>query len=68
VTTNPQAGGAVALRGYWADDHTLVARKLDLTTMQEEEWRISFSGNTIQAQIEEKVFGAYSTDLRGVAK
>lgn len=68
ITQDAQTGGQVALWGRWIDDHTLVARQFDPSTLEESEWRITFDGATLQAHIEEKVFGSFSYDLRGTAR
>ena len=57
-----------ALRGRWVDNHTFVARELNLGTIEETEYRLEFSGDQVKMHVAETVFGNQSVDLTGTAR
>jgi CubicO group peptidase (beta-lactamase class C family) len=56
---------AQALRGTWENDHLFVVHQLDLRSIQETEYRLDFSGNTVKVQVRETVLDAFKVETTG---
>ena len=67
--TGSMDGNWLALRGRWIDANTFEARELQASPdIQEEDFRLEFTGDELKMHVEEPVFGTATMDIRGVMK
>jgi hypothetical protein len=67
--TGPMDGNWLALRGRWIDANTFEARELQASPdIQEEDFRLEFTGDELKMHVEEPVFGTATMDIQGVMK
>ena len=67
--TGPMDGNWSALRGRWIDANTFEVRELQASPdIQEEDFRLEFTGDELKMHVEETVFGTANMDIQGVMK
>jgi CubicO group peptidase (beta-lactamase class C family) len=67
--TGSMDGNWSAFRGHWIDANTFEAREIQASPdIQEEDFRLEFTGDQLKMHVEETVFGAANIDLQGVMK